>query len=415
MSLSKENKYPEIRFKGFTEAWEQRKLDELVLRKKSYPLSRSIETPNSTGYKYIHYGDIHTRVADIININSKLPNINSGNYELLNEGDLVLADASEDYQGIAMPSLLAFTPEYKLVAGLHTIVLRPKKEKVDPMFLYYLIKSPIFRKYGYRIGTGMKVFGISITNVLKFESLFPNLKEQQKISSFLNSLDSALALHQQKVDKLEKLKKAYLQDIFPKKEEMPMISFSNNQGTWKIRKFKDFIKKTGKNNKEGKDYYAYSVSNKLGLVKQSEQFEGSRLDDLSKTDYKIVLPGEFVYNPARINVGSIAYNDSETIIIVSSLYVVLKMNELLNNGYILSIIATSDFINEVKRNTEGSVREYLFFNSFRNIKFPYLNSTSDQKKIGLFFQDLNKIITLTRKKVDKLKKIKKAYLQKMFV
>lgn len=203
---------PEVRFPGFTGDWEQRRLDSMVDRLKSYPLSRDVETSDYTGYKYIHYGDIHTKVADKIDKSSNLPNIKVGNYELLEKGDLVLADASEDYKGIATPAVITIDTPYKLVSGLHTIALRPKQ--VDSLFLYYLINSPIFRKYGYRVGTGMKVFGISVTNLLKFESIFPSLEEQTKIGNFFEQLDNTIALHQRELDALKETKKAFLQKMF---------------------------------------------------------------------------------------------------------------------------------------------------------------------------------------------------------
>lgn len=203
---------PEVRFPGFSGEWEQCELDSIVDRVRSYSLSREVETSEYTGYKYIHYGDIHTKVADIIDEHSSLPNIKSGNYDILEKGDLVLADASEDYQGIATPAIISIDTGYKLVAGLHTIALRPKE--VDPMFLYYVINSPTFRKYGYRTGTGMKVFGISVTNVLKFEGRFPSLAEQIIIGNFFKQLDQTIALQEKELEALQQTKKAFLQKMF---------------------------------------------------------------------------------------------------------------------------------------------------------------------------------------------------------
>ncbi len=156
------------------------------------------------------------------------------------------------------------------------------------------------------------------------------------------------------------------------------------------------------------------MSNKLGLVRQSEQFDGSRLDNLDKKDYKLVNPGEFVYNPARINVGSIAYNNLSEVVIVSSLYVVLKMDESLNSDYTLQYINSKSFIKEVRKNTEGSVREYLFFDSFKNIKFPLVKSIEEQQKIGQFFKTLDNTITLHQRKLNQLNQLKEALLQQMF-
>ncbi|WP_019390484.1 restriction endonuclease subunit S [Priestia filamentosa] len=194
----------------------------------------------------------------------------------------------------------------------------------------------------------------------------------------------------------------------------PKIRFSGFTGEWEQRKFKDFISKAGKKNTMGENYLAYSVSNKLGLVSQTEQFDGSRLDDLDKTSYKLVNPSEFVYNPARINVGSIAFNNLNKTVIVSSLYVVLKMSEDLDNEFILQFIKSQFFIDEVRRNTEGSVREYLFFENFKNVKFPYTSNKDEQTKIGNFFKQLDDAISLHQQELNALKQTKQGFLQKMF-
>src|SRR5699024_2253994 len=212
MFTQKEEDMPRLRFANFNKEWEKRNLDSMVERVKSYPLSRNVETNEYTGYKYIHYGDIHTKVADKINKTSNLPNIMPGRYVTLKKGDLILADASEDYQGIAVPAVVTIKPKYNLVSGLHTITLRPKQ--ADYMFLYYLFHSSQFRKFGYRVGTGMKVFGITVTNLLSFNSRVPMIKEQMKIGIFFKKIERTISYHQDRLDKLELLKKAFLQKMF---------------------------------------------------------------------------------------------------------------------------------------------------------------------------------------------------------
>ncbi|NQE04061.1 restriction endonuclease subunit S [Enterococcus gallinarum] len=197
-------------------------------------------------------------------------------------------------------------------------------------------------------------------------------------------------------------------------DTQPEIRFPGFTDDWEQRKFKEFSKKTGKKNTKDLDFPAYSVSNKAGLISQTEQFDGSRLDDLEKTNYKFVEPNEFAYNPARVNVGSIAFNNLGMTVIVSSLYVVVKMSEDLDNEFILQFIKSPTFIKEVKRNTEGSVREYLFYENFANIKFPFTRNKEEQQKIGAFFKQLDDTIALHQRKLDLLKEQKKGYLQKMF-
>lgn len=168
----------------------------MVDRVKSHSLSRDVETDENTGIQYVHYGDIHTKVADKITSSSKLPFIKKGTYEYLKQGDVIIADASEDYKGIATPSVILEKGDSELVAGLHTIALRPFD--MDSTYLYYLLNSESFKKHGYRVGTGMKVFGITFSNVLNYISYFPNIEEQRKIGAILLNIDDTIAL--QKID-----------------------------------------------------------------------------------------------------------------------------------------------------------------------------------------------------------------------
>lgn len=214
MFPTKDEVIPQLRFNIFNGAWEQVKLSELVTKEKSYSLSRDVETEKETETRYIHYGDIHTGIADKITNKNQLPFIKEDSYEPLLKGDLILADASEDYQGIATPAIILETTKYRIVAGLHTIVLRPS-DKCDSLYLYYLLKTKSFKRHGYRMGTGMKVFGITANNVLAFKTLLPSKKEQNKISQLLKIMDRLLALQQSKIKQLQQLKQAYLQKLFP--------------------------------------------------------------------------------------------------------------------------------------------------------------------------------------------------------
>ncbi|EER75188.1 restriction endonuclease subunit S [Weissella paramesenteroides] len=203
---------PELRFKGFTDAWEKRRLGDVVNKVKSYSLSHDVECNESTGYKYIHYGDIHTGIADIINKKSVLPNIKPNQYDTLSVNDLIVADASEDYQGIASPAVIQALPDENLVAGLHTIALRP--QATNATFLYHLLHTGNFKHFGYRTGTGLKVFGISWPNLSKFEFNLPSQKEQDEVVDLLRLLDNLIVVNQRKVDLLKKEKKALLQKMF---------------------------------------------------------------------------------------------------------------------------------------------------------------------------------------------------------
>jgi type I restriction enzyme S subunit len=142
----------------------------------------------------------------------RLPNIESGNFQLLQTGDIVLADASEDYKEIAEPMLMKNINGRKVVPGLHTIAIRLKYG--DPVYYLYFFLSPSFRHYVYKVGTGLKVFGINYDKVQKYFSIFPDEKEQKYIGQLLFLTDHLIAANQRKLEKLQELKKGYLQKMF---------------------------------------------------------------------------------------------------------------------------------------------------------------------------------------------------------
>ena len=283
-------------------------------------------------------------------------------------------------------------------------------------YLFYSLQTGRFLKYSISVSmrTGMPKINREELNLYNFN--LPSIEEQEKIASFFSLIDKKIELQTEKVEELKNYKKGMLQKMFPRNgETAPELRFAGFTDAWEQRKFKDFITKSGKKNTLNGDYQPYSVSNKLGLVSQTEQFDGSRLDDLGKTSYKLVEPGDFVYNPARVNVGSIAFNNLNKTVIVSSLYVILKMSDQLDNEFVLQYIKSQEFINEVKRNTEGSVREYLFYENFKNVKFPYTSNKDEQIKIGAYFKNLDNLITLHQDKLNALNEYKKGLLQQMFI
>ena len=139
---------------------------------------------------------------------------------------------------------------------------------------------------------------------------------------------------------------------------------------WRVKKLGAITKRTSRPNKDGIDRPAYSINNRKGFVPQSEQFEDGSYQDLDKTAYKIVRRGEFAYNPARVNVGSMGRLRDEDEVIVSSLYVCVDVDDSIDGEYFDAWTKTRDFFEETVRNTEGSVREYLFYENFANMRMP---------------------------------------------
>ena len=408
------NKVPQLRFNGYSDAWVQRNLGEVVQKVKSYSLSRDVETEDDTGFEYIHYGDIHTQKADVIDGNTKLPSIVPGDYDLIQEGDVIVADASEDYLGIAEPAVVVNKPTENLVAGLHTIAIRPNG--IHPLFLYYLLHTQLFKHFGYRTGTGLKVFGISYPNLAKFTFAMPTLDEQKAIANTIRDMDNLIAANQRKLDLLKEQKKGYLQKMFPKNgAKVPELRFAGFDDDWEERKLRDLLNKNSEKNKNLSVINVESVSNKTGFTKQTDQFEDYSVASADLSNYYVIREKQFAYNPSRINVGSIAYKDlGDEISVVSPLYVSFSTKKVLNDGFLWNWFKTVSFDSQRQRLSEGGVRDTLSFNqlSEMNTMFP---TYPEQEKIGSFFKQLDNTIALHQRKLDLLKEQKKGFLQKMFV
>jgi type I restriction enzyme S subunit len=394
--MSKRKNVPEIRFKGFNNAWEQRKLGDFI---EDYIEKTTIQNQYPVLTSSQQMGIV---LQEEYFANRQVTTSENVGYFVLPKGYFTYRSRSDN-------DVFVFNRNDLIDKGIISYfypVFRVKNADSD--FFLRRLNFGIERQISIAAeGTGQHV--LSLKKFKDVVAMFPSVQEQTKIGAFFRNLDNLITLYQQKLDKLKELKRAYLDQIFNQK--IRFLGFSNK---WEQRKFRGFIFKAGEKNTLDKNYPAYSVSNKLGLVSQTEQFDGSRLDNLDKTSYKLVNPNEFAYNPARINVGSIAFNNFNKTVIVSSLYVVFKISEKLDNEFILQFIKSQSFINEVKRNTEGSVREYLFFENFRNIKFPY-TSKNEQVRIGEFFKQIDNTIALYQSKIDKLNKIKQGFLQKMFI
>ncbi|EOZ4064935.1 restriction endonuclease subunit S [Staphylococcus pseudintermedius] len=196
------NDYPE---------WEEKKLRDLGSYSKSYSFSRDVEGEGKV--HHIHYGDIHTKLPSKISDINLLPTIKeSKDFEFLQKGDIIFADASEDYKDLGK-AIMVDIDEDNIIAGLHTHVFRPNLQVVSEFLMYYT-KTLNYFKFIKRQGTGISVLGISKKNLSNFILGLPEYKEQQKIGDFFSKLDQQIELQGQKIENLKQRKKGLLQKMF---------------------------------------------------------------------------------------------------------------------------------------------------------------------------------------------------------
>jgi type I restriction enzyme S subunit len=205
------------------EDWEVKRFDEVFSFLKVEPLSREALTDkdNDLGIYNIHYGDLHaTYKSELLDFDKeeRVPRVKdsvtlSHNVSFLEDGDLVIADVSEDYQGIGTCIELKNLREKKVLGGLHTFSVRDYSKKTAEGFRVYLLKSFQVLTALKRIATGVSVYGISKTNLSKIKLPLPPLPEQKKIAEILSKADEEIDLLNQELEKLKTQKKGLMQKL----------------------------------------------------------------------------------------------------------------------------------------------------------------------------------------------------------
>ncbi|MDY2513161.1 restriction endonuclease subunit S [Weissella confusa] len=386
------NKVPQIRFNGYSDAWEERKLNEVAIfyNGQRIPIDSSLRKQG----EYPYYGA--TGIIDYVE-------------DYIFDGEFVLL--AEDGANITMRnSPIAYLTQGKFWLNNHAHIMAMKDGSNN--FLVQLLEKQNYEKYN--SGTAQPKLNSQVVKSLNF--LFPTKEEQKKIGSFFKQLDNTIALHQRKLDLLKEQKKGYLQKMFPKNgEKVPELRFAGFADDWEERKLRDLLNKNSEKNKNLSVINVESVSNKTGFTKQTDQFEDYSVASADLSNYYVIREKQFAYNPSRINVGSIAYKDlGDEISVVSPLYVSFSTKKVLNDGFLWNWFKTASFDAQRQRLSEGGVRDTLSFNqlSEMNTMFP---TYPEQEKIGSFFKQLDNTIALHQRKLDLLKEQKKGFLQKMFV
>lgn len=202
--------------------WEEKTFGDIYSFYTTNSLSRENLNYEMGTVKNIHYGDIHTKFKTLFNINNELVpfinpeiNISKINTECFcQKGDLVIADASEDYADIGKSIEIINLENEKVVAGLHTYLARPNKTKMYIGFSGYMVRSENFRNQIMKIAQGSKVLSISTGRIANLEMKVPCIEEQQKIANFLSGIDNKIEIVNKELAQTQLFKKGLLQQMF---------------------------------------------------------------------------------------------------------------------------------------------------------------------------------------------------------
>ena len=396
---------PHLRFPGFHGEWDKCKVSDLLDFYSTNSLSWEQLEYGTDNMLNLHYGLIHVGLPTMVDLSKDiLPAIKKENepknFELCKEGDIAFADASEDTNEVAKAIEFYTLEDKAVVCGLHTIHGRDKSNKTVVGYKGYAFSSTAFHHQIRRIAQGTKIYSISAKNFAECYIGIPSKEEQTKIAKLLRLIDERIATQSKLIEDLKKLKSAIIE-----------IEYTPNTKT--TSHIGDVIEQISKRNKNNTIQNVLSVSNRQGFIKQSEQFENRNVASEDTSNYKIVEKNDFAFNPARINVGSIARLTTFENGIVSPMYICFRTQENVAPEYIDFFFESKHFYCEIQKRLEGSVRQCLSFEGLCNIPFS-LPSLEMQQRIGKRLFTLGQKIKTETDLLELLNKQKQYLLRQMF-
>ena len=389
---------PEIRFRGYTDDWEQRKFGDVV------QITMGQSPDGST------YSD---EPSDYILV--------QGNADLQNgwvcprvwtTQITKKADAGDLIMSVRAPAGAMGKTAYNAVIGRGVAAIKGNE------FIYQLLIKMDKEGYWKKDSTGSTFESLNSSSIKNAEIKLPTLEEQNKIGEYFLNLDNLITLHQRKCDTLKNLKVSMLTKMFPKEgESVPEIRFKGFTEPWEQRKLNEIADKVSEKNKDNEFSEPFTNSAEQGIISQKDYFDREIVNNENLNGYYIVRNDDFIYNP-RISVtapvGPINRNRLGRNGVMSPLYTIFRTHDI-DNLYLEFYFKTTKWHRFMKLNGDSGARFDRFTISstqFMEMPIPY-PTLEEQQKIGEYFDSLDNLITLHKRKYEKLLDVKKAFLEKM--
>ena len=398
--MAERTNVPEIRFAGFTDPWEQRKLGDCFDFLQNNTLSRADLNLESGSARNIHYGDILIKFGDCLGLGSdKLPFVDDESIlskyvnSTLRVGDVIFADTAEDESAGKCVELVKL-PNEPVISGLHTIPARPKFP-FGSGYLGHYLNAPAYHDQLLPLLQGIKVVSISKTALQDTQICFPTALEQSAIGASLNALDSLITLHQRKHDKLVQLKKSMLDKMFPKPGETePEIRFAGFTDPWEQRKFSEIVDVCS-----GRDY---------------KHLNEGPIPVYGTGGYMTSVCEALSHNRDAVGIGRKGTID-KPYLLKAPFWTVDTLFYAIPKPDINLEFALCSFLNVDWKSKDESTGLPSLSKEAINETVLRVPNAVEQNHLGSFFTDLDSLITLHQRKLGLLRNTKKSLLDRMFV
>ena len=413
---SVKKKVPELRFPGFTDDWEERKLGDLATSFE-YGLNASAKSFDGT-HKYIRITDIDDSSRKFNSQSLTSPDIDlssADNYKLKN-GDILFART-----GASVGKSYIYADSDGLVYYAGFLIRARIKSGVDSNFVFQHTLTSSYENFIRVTSQRSGQPGVNAKEYSTFEISVPSYEEQRKIGSFFKQLDDTITLHQRKIDLLKEQKKGYLQKMFPKNgAKVPELRFAGFADDWEERKLGDiaplrggFAFKSSKFRNTGVPIVR--ISNILSSGEVGGDF--AYYDEQDKDD-KYILPDKsavLAMSGATTGKVSILSQTDYDKVYQNQRVGYFQSVDYIDYGFISTIVRSELFMMQLESVLVSGAQPNVSSKEIDSFNFMIPILVQEQQKIGSFFQQLDETIALHQRKLDLLKEQKKGFLQKMFV
>ena len=388
---------PSLRFPEFTGEWEKCKLGTLATK------VGSGSTPKGGDAVYTSIGHYFVRSQNVgmgFLMLDNIAHINDDIHQKHKATEIYENDVLLNITGASIGRTAVATKE--LEGGnvnQHVCIIRTNS-KVNPKFLCDYIQTQRIQNHIKSLQTGGSREGLNFEQIRSFPISLPSINEQNKLTCLLDKINERIATQVRLIEDLKKLRCAIVEKMFKQSKANGRLG--------------DFIEQVSVRNKNDLYSNVLSVSNKQGFVKQSEQFEDRTVASEDTSNYKIVKRNNFAYNPARINVGSIARLTKFDVGIVSPMYVCFRTKASIIPEYMEAFFTSQQFFYEMMKRLEGSVRLCLSYEGLCNIPV-YIPDMNKQIAMGQNISLILSKIGLEIEYLGRLHQQKQYLLRKMFI
>lgn len=411
--MAENKKMPEIRFKGFIDKWERRSLGEITSK------IGSGKTPKGGEAAYVLQGIPLIRsqniYSNLVNLNNVV-HINNQTHEEMGNSTVIENDVLLNITGASIGRSAVYRLKNNANVNQHVCIIRPNNG-YSPDIIQLKLTAPEGQKCIDSTQAGGGREGLNFQQIARISFSFPSIAAQNRIGTFFKNLDALITLHQRKHDKLTTVKKAMLQKMFPKDgADAPEIRFKVFTDKWKKRKLEEIITEIRRpiELKDEHEYELVTVKRRNEGIISRGKLKGK--DILVKTYFEI-RSGDYIISKRQVVHGANGVvPQSLGKAIVSNEYLVAIGNERITTDFLALFSKLPHMYNKFFLSSYGIDIEKLVFDvDDWKKRYVFVPCLSEQQRISSFFQNLDSLITLQLRELDKLKNLKKACLEKMFV